>query len=376
MSMSMKQGQPLPDERKIRVVIVCPGGRYFEGGISRAVGYLVDAWRDQDDAPEARIVDPRGPGSLLWSPFYLARAAAQIAWIFATGKADILHVNVSVRASTVRKSIVAFVASVLRIPYVVHVHSGLYHQFFSGLRGPFRAFTRRMFTRARRVIVLGNQWRDFARDGIGVEARHIVVMHNAVPGPESIDRDSDPEGRCHILFLGRLSPAKGVPELVEALGKPDIASLPWTAVLAGDGDTEPYRTAAARLSIADRMEFPGWVGPETVKELLASADVLVLPSHHEGLPMSILEGMAYRLALITTPVGAIPEAVEDGVSGLLVPPRDVDALADALGRVIADPDLRRQLSDGARQAFLERFDVRGYATRMTRLYEEVLSRRP
>ena len=363
----------MPDARKIRVVIVCPGGRYFEGGISRAVGYLVDAWQGQNDAPEARIVDPRGPGSLVWSPLYLMRAAAQVMWLFVIGKADILHINVSVRASTARKSIIAFVASLVGAPYVVHIHSGLYDRFFSDLRGPFRAFTRRMFTRAQRVIVLGNQWRDFVRDEIGVDPERIVVMHNAVPGPAHVEREADPEDRCRILFLGRLAPAKGVPELVDALGRPDVASLPWTAVLAGDGDSEPYRTTATRFSIADRIEFPGWVDAETVQHLLASADVLALPSHHEGLPMSVLEGMAYGLALITTPVGAIPEVVDDGVSGLLVPPRDVDALAAALGRVIADPIRRQELSEAARQAFLERFDVRTYATRMTRLYEEVLA---
>src|SRR5208283_854286 len=98
----------------------------------------------------------------------------------------------------------------------------------------------------------------------------------------------------------------------------------------------------------------------------------VLPSHAEGLAMSVLEGLSYGLAVITTPVGAHMEVIEPGVSGLFVPPRDVDALAAALGRMIDDPALRRALGEGARRRFLEKFDVRQYAERLRSIHESLM----
>ncbi|MCB1487057.1 MAG: glycosyltransferase family 4 protein [Bauldia sp.] len=366
----------MPKARKIRVVIVAGGGRRFEGGVSRAMGYLIDTWQQQDDAPEVRVLDPRGTGSVLWSPFYLARALTQIVWIFSTGRADILHINVSSNASSARKAIVAFTASLMRVPYVIHIHSGIYDRYFGKLRGRYRAFTRRMLTHARRVIVLGNHWQHFLHDEVGVESDRIAVMYNAVPGPDRIDRANDPDTACRILFLGRLVPGKGVPELVAALGDAGVASLPWVATIAGGGDIAAYRTQSAELGIAERVIFPGWVGPTAVHELLLSHDVLVLPSHHEGLPMSVLEGMAYALAIVTTPVGAIPEVIDDEATGILVPPRDVDALSAAIARVVADRGLRERLSRAARDEYLKRFEIRAYASRMLRLYEDVLADRP
>ncbi|MEP5514284.1 MAG: glycosyltransferase family 4 protein, partial [Bauldia litoralis] len=289
----MVQDTASPGPTKIRAVIVCSGGRNSEGGISRAMDYLATAFEQRPDAPAARIVDPRGTGSLVWSPFFLMRAAAVVAWLFATAKADILHINVSVGASTARKSIIALVARMVGAPYLVHIHSGRYHHFYRGLPRPVRAFTRRMLTRAARVVVLGAGWRAFVIDEVGVDPDRVVVMHNAVPGPAAIERREDASKPPKILFLGRLGQGKGVPELIEALATPRIAALSWTAVLAGDGDIEAYRKATADRGIGDRIAFPGWVGPDTVRELLSSADIMVLPSHHEGLPMSVLEGMAY-----------------------------------------------------------------------------------
>jgi glycosyltransferase involved in cell wall biosynthesis len=121
------------------------------------------------------------------------------------------------------------------------------------------------------------------------------------------------------------------------------------------------------------VHFPGWVDEAGVKALSAKADILVLPSHAEGLAMAVLEGLSYGLVVITTPVGAHTEVIEPGVSGILVPPGDVAALAEALAYVIDDEGLRERLGSGARQRFLDKFDVRGYAGRLAQLHVDLLS---
>jgi glycosyltransferase involved in cell wall biosynthesis len=147
----------------------------------------------------------------------------------------------------------------------------------------------------------------------------------------------------------------------------------WRATLAGGGSIDEFRKSAKELGILDRLCFPGWLDEAGVSALCADADVLVLPSYAEGLAMSVLEGLSHGLAVITTPVGAHPEVIEPDVSGILVPPGDVAALADALVRVIEDENLRNRLARGARDRFIERFDVRRYAARLGQLHASLLT---
>lgn len=352
-----------------KVLLVCPGGLEHGGGMGRMVGYFVGIWSTQRDAPEFRIIDDYGPGHLVWAPFYFAKTLIIILMESMLGRVSLLHVNVAARGSTVRKSIIILLAAILRVPVILHLHGSRYDLFFHAMPRPLQALIRATFRSATRVIVLGEFWRDFVVDDIGAEADRVVVMYNTVPPPIDTRREK-PVGPCRLLFLGNLGTRKGIPELLEALASERVQSLAWTAVLAGGGDVELYRRKAAALGLADRIEFPGWVDRETVESLCFHADVLALPSHGEGLPLSVLEGLSYGLAVITTPVGALPEVITEGESGLFVPVGDSSALADALVRVIADPEFRARLSECARSSFAERFDLGNYARQLALLYRE------
>jgi glycosyltransferase involved in cell wall biosynthesis len=134
-----------------------------------------------------------------------------------------------------------------------------------------------------------------------------------------------------VLFLGRLEAAKGVFELLGAgaLLAPRFPAL--RLVFGGEGDAGALRKRAAELGIGERIELPGWVGPDERDEQLARASVFCLPSHAEGLPMSMLEAMAAGRAVVASSVGGIPETIVDGDNGLLAPPRDEQALASSAG---------------------------------------------
>jgi glycosyltransferase involved in cell wall biosynthesis len=111
-----------------------------------------------------------------------------------------------------------------------------------------------------------------------------------------------------------------------------------------------------------------------VGELLSAADVLVLPSRNEGQPMAVLEAMAHGLCVVASDVGGIPELVDDGRTGLLVPPDDVEALVAALRKVLDDDSLRAALGATARERVLEEFDVDVVWRRIDGIYREVAGR--
>ncbi len=147
----------------------------------------------------------------------------------------------------------------------------------------------------------------------------------------------------------------------------------WRATIAGDGEVEAARRATVAMGLADRISLPGWVGPDEVARLISEADILVLPSFIENLPVSVIEGMAAGLAVVATPVGAVEDIVTDGESGLLVPPGDVDALTAALTRLVGDPALRARLGAAAMAVHRERLEIGAFARTIADVWREAAS---
>jgi glycosyltransferase involved in cell wall biosynthesis len=144
-------------------------------------------------------------------------------------------------------------------------------------------------------------------------------------------------------------------------------------VIVGDGDQmEPLKAQATALGIAGRVTFAGHRAD--VPALLGAIDVFCISSVYEGTPLALFEAMAAGKATVSTAVDGCREVLEDGRTGLLVPPRDPAALAAALGRVLDDAGLRRSLSENARAAST-RYDIRACVAAMEALYDEVLAER-
>ncbi|MBC6464928.1 glycosyltransferase [Actinomadura alba] len=194
-----------------------------------------------------------------------------------------------------------------------------------------------------------------------VPARRVVVISNGVDLPDTV---ADVEGRpARGIVVANLIHYKGHADLVDAL---TLLARPPKMTFVGEG---PERDALTRLvgarGLTGTVELTGAV-PDA-RPLFLAHQFAVLPSHQEGLPNAVLEAMAAGLPVITTTVGGIPEIVTDGVTGLLVPPRDPAALADMIERVAADPGLRLRLGTAARRA-AEDFGVPRCAARHEAAY--------
>jgi glycosyltransferase involved in cell wall biosynthesis len=369
----------------LEVLVLCPGGLEHGGGIGRQMGYFLAALPKTSEGPRYRVIDTRGPWFLGGAPWrvplsiiYLAAAALRVAWVGIIGRRSLLHVNITGRGSTVRKLLITAIARAVRMPYILHVHDYDYAADVYARSQVMRRLVRGMFAAAEQTIVLGPEAERTVRAALTLPEARIRVLPNAVPDPNPAPRAGlsvSAASQVHLVFLGHLSARKGVPELLEALASPALAALPWRVTLAGGGPVDEWRARAATLGLEDRVSLPGWIDQPAASALCAGADILVLPSHAEGMAMSILEGLAHGLAVVATPVGAHTEVVEPEQSGLLVPPGDVAALSAALARVIADMALRERLRVGARQRFLDRFDARSYSARLAGLHVGLLGDR-
>jgi glycosyltransferase involved in cell wall biosynthesis len=230
-----------------------------------------------------------------------------------------------------------------------------------------------MVARAEGVVVLGERWRDFVVQELGLSSSQVVhILPNGVPDPGRLPKPLKGPAECHFLFLGDVCENKGISDLLVAFAHPMLRRADCRLTIAGKGETRSYRNLAHRLGIADRVRFVGWVPEPVTRELLGASDVLVLPSRFEGLPMAVIEAMAYELAVIATPVGAVPDAISDGESGLLIPVGDVRQLANALIRLVEDVELRERLQKAARCRFLARFEITEIAARLDTIYLDTM----
>jgi glycosyltransferase involved in cell wall biosynthesis len=252
-----------------------------------------------------------------------------------------------------------------------------------------RFVTRRVLPGSRpRYVAVSRAARDYTCGPLGIRDIDVSVIPNAVEtdlfcppddaprSPDQCSPISNRNGEARPLRIGvvaRLSPEKGHAHLFRAFRQLRERGLDAALLVAGEGSLrDSLQQLAAKLGIADRVQFTGLV--PNVPEFLRSVAISVLPSlAAEGLPLTILEAMATGLPVVATDVAGAGEVIEDSVSGLLVPPGDDQALADALARLAADDALRARMGSAAVAVVRDRFSFDAIARRMEAVYQEVLA---
>lgn len=216
-----------------------------------------------------------------------------------------------------------------------------------------------------------------------IDLDKLVMISSGVKGQifEEVDQASmerlqslwkiQPES-CLVGTVGRFVEPKGYTYLLDALAKIQTQISDTKALLVGDGVLrQPMEDKARELGLSDTVVFTGT--RRDVPGILALLDVFVMSSLWEGLPIALLEAMAAGLPVVATSVGGTPEVVVDGVTGLLVPPRDPDALAEAILTLLRDPGLRQRMGQAGRERVREQFSVEKMVKEIEGLYQRLLA---
>jgi glycosyltransferase involved in cell wall biosynthesis len=202
----------------------------------------------------------------------------------------------------------------------------------------------------------------------------VPIVHCGVDPTEYAVRAHRDTGGRRLLFTGRLARVKGLPVLLAALELLRARHPDVELSLAGDGpERGVLEVEARRLGVADRVRFLGYQSSDQVRALLQDTDVFVLPSFAEGVPVVLMEAMASGVPVVTTRVAGVSELVEDGVSGFVVSPGDVEALARAIDTLLGDPALRDRFGAAGRRMVEREFDVGREGAWLGEVFESALA---
>lgn len=292
---------------------------------------------------------------------------------------EIVHVNTSLGwKALARDSLLMVVSRMLGKKVILFIH-GWDPECERFIRRYCRTLFALVFLRADAIIVLAQSFRNTLIEFGYAKNIHIAstVVDDAVfehlpPNRPGAERNPS---SCSLLFLGRIERAKGIFETLDAFStlKQEYPCLALT--IAGEGiDLKRARARVAQDQIRDVL-FLGPVYDEQKRKTFEAADIYVLPSHREGLPITLLEAMAYGLPVVTSAVGGIRDLFVTGKMGIAVDARNPSRLASAIGKLVENASLRREIGEFNRSYAFEHFRASEAAGKLRRVYQEIAAQR-
>ena len=271
-------------------------------------------------------------------------------------------------------SVLAGIMTGIKVVHTKHNHKPL-------KGGPFARFIYGSLTD--RIVAISNYTRDtLVKSGLPLE--HVTTIHTAInlktlspqPRNQELLKSFTVSQKCPIIgTVARLSDRKGLPFLLEAVKILKDQGRHLICFIVGGGGSrsqhkiEILKVKAQKMGISQYLVFTGW--RVDVPQILSLFDIFILPSLNEALGRSLLEAMALGKPIVATRVGGIPEAVDDGKTGILVPPQDASALAKALSFMLDNPEKTQAMGQTGRKRAEELFDEERMHAKIFSLYEEL-----
>ena len=306
-------------------------------------------------------------GNKIFKLFQFLKAIFSFFYYLLSHKMRIVHLHSSIGASFYRKSFFILFSKLFRKKVIFHMHGAEFKLFYKKSNVLKKWFIRKIMNKANIIIALSPQWKKDLGRIMGNDEK-IKIVFNPIMLPDYFKKHKK-ANEARVLFMGRLGRRKGVYDIIKAGEKIAAKNEKVKFILCGDGEVEKVRNLIRRKGLVRYFEIPGWI--EDKENHFRKADIFLLPSYYEGLPMAILEAMASGLPIISTPVGGIPEAVHDEKNGFLIEPGDVSALQEKILLLAKDHKLRAQMGNQSRKIAEEKFEISKILAQLEHIYTNI-----
>jgi len=251
-------------------------------------------------------------------------------------KIKIIHIHSASNGSFIRKSILTHIGKILNKKVLLHIHSGNFKNYYNkaGLLKKYILYT---LKKTDKVICLSNEWLEFYSSELGL--KNAIVLPNPVESHQKSLPNYKKE-KINLLFLGKVCKEKGIFDLIEFLEKNSWFQKKYIQLkIAGNGETEKLQQLINRQNLSEGIEYIGWIKAEQKNKIIMDADIYILPSYFEGVPISILECMSAGKPIIATNVGGVPSLVEANENGWLFEPGKFDQLNEIFDEIFNSKNL-------------------------------------
>ncbi len=353
-----------------RILLLTPSLTGTPGGITRYARTLV-----QSDVLERRgfAVTPvatHTKGTAARKGLLAACAAARVA--MERPRHAITHALIASHASSIRKLALLAESRALGARTIAHFQSSSVIEWLTELSSWWRSRVFATLGRLDLVVTLGNRLADYFRTS-GVRAPVRVIPNGVPTAPPRPPRA--PGAERYVLAAGELGERKGTLDLLAAFAQVRTRWSDVYLVLAGDGQVDHARRRAHALGISDAVRILGWVDQPRLADLVANAEIFILPSYREGMSFAVLEALMQGTPVVATPVGEQASVIADRETGLLVQPGDIGGIARALEDLLRDPSLAAALGRAGRLRAQTAYSLEANHEAVADLYDELLSRK-
>ncbi|MDX9786759.1 MAG: glycosyltransferase family 4 protein [Desulfobacterales bacterium] len=285
-------------------------------------------------------------------------------------KSDIIHIHTASNVSFYRKSIFVVLSKILKKKVVLHIHGGGFGEFLNKNYNKKRIIGC-LITLSDKILCLSTtKANEITFPGI---SKKIAIVSNPCPSQTySIQRDK--RHGLKIIYAGWIEKEKGVFDLILAFKEVYQKFGGCKLILAGKGQIKEGEKIAIEQNVVDNVIFTGWLQRDDMNKAYSNADIFCLPSYCEGVPMSMLEAMAYGLPIITTPVGGIPDIIKHGENGLLFNPGDIHMLKNLMLQLISDQKLREKIGQNAKKYAQLNCSIPIIADKVSLIYKTLLEK--
>jgi len=293
-------------------------------------------------------------------------------------KPDIVHIHFCSHIDFFKHSICLFVAKTFGFKTIFHLHGGSFAYIYSNYPVIIQKFVKYIFRLPDYVIALSHYWAKFISSFTNGD--HIKILHNPIDCNkfeiQTNERLSDNIPK-RILLLGRIGRHKGHYEAIKSLPYilnhfPDVMML-FAGKEDGHGEIYKLTQLANNLGVSSQVEFLGPVtGPSKI-HLLKNVDIMILPSYGENMPLSIMEGMAAKIPIVASNVGAIPEMLENGKLGILIHPGNPIVLAESINKLFYNSSMAHSFAASGHKKARALYDIEKIAIQLDKLYKEVIT---
>lgn len=313
-----------------------------------------------------------------WNVIYMVKHTGLWFWTLLCKRPQVAHYGLTTSWAMEKGLFMLLLARLFGAKTIVHLHAGDFAEYMHSLSGWRRRFAMRQFAKLDAFIVLSEHWRTVVKEVTTVPPDKVFVVSNPIDRAFEQGALQLPIERTNmaILSLATMSRDKGVLDIMAAAPLIRQEFSDFEIILAGP-EREPGILQVVKDMIAEHslekqiLLHPGVWGSAKV-EMFANTSIMLLPSYIENFPLVVLEAAAAGQAIITTPVGAVPEFFEDGVSALFIEPGNPQQLAAAILRLLKNPQERDGLASAARQVFESRLGRAGIMASLDAVYSEVL----